>query len=128
MFILGVSLRDKDDQKAVYPRVGPIFGYFEIVSLLILVSTGIYMIIDNGLITILFDDSVNTKVIDSLRIKLMLVATIILVTIVHTYIAFKTNNIERTKLEHLISRASSMAIFIINLFVMHYAIVIRSIL
>jgi uncharacterized membrane protein len=128
MFVLGVSLRDKNDQKEVYPRVGPIFGYFEIVSLLLLVSTGIYMIVDNGLITILFDDAINTKVIESLRIKLMLVATIILVTIVHTYIAFKTNNIERTPMQHMISRGASMAIFLINLFVMHYAIVIRDIL
>ncbi|SHO80799.1 hypothetical protein MNB_SV-15-448 [hydrothermal vent metagenome] len=128
MFVLGVSLRDKDDQNAVYPRIGPIFGYFEIVALLILVSTGTYMIIENGLISILFDNSVDTKVIESLRKKLMLVATIIVVTIVHTYIAFKTNNIERTPLQHMISRGSSMAIFIINLFVMHYAIVIRDIL
>ncbi len=128
MFILGVSLRDKDDQKAVYPRVGPIFGYFEIVSLLILVSTGIFMIVENGLISILFDNSMDSHVIESLRKKLILVSIIILVTITHTYIAFKTNNRERTHLEHLISRASSMAIFIINLFVMHYAIVIRSIL
>ena len=116
------------DQKAVYPRIGPIFGYFEIASLLILISTGIYMIVDNGLISILFDNTIDSKVIESLRIKLMLVATIIFVTIIHTYIAFKTNNIERTPMEHLISRGASMAIFIINLFVMHYAIVIRDIL
>ena len=36
MFILGISLRKKSDQEAVYPKIGPIFGYFEIVSLLLL--------------------------------------------------------------------------------------------
>ncbi|RUM76060.1 MAG: hypothetical protein DSZ11_01090, partial [Sulfurovum sp.] len=58
MFVLGISLKDKEDQKAVYPRIGPIFGYFEIGALTILLITGTLMIINNGLIYILFDDNV----------------------------------------------------------------------
>ncbi len=128
MFILGVSLRDKDDQKAVYPIVGPIFGYFEIGSLLILLTTGTLMIINNGLITILFDLSIHNKAIDALRHKLILVAIMTVITTTHTIVAFRTNNRERTKLEMIISRASSMGIFILNFIVLHYAIVIRDII
>jgi len=128
MFVLGISLRDKDDQQAVYPRVGPIFGYFEIGSLVALLITGTLMIINNGLIDILFDMSVHNIVIDSLRQKLVVVAIMTIITIVHTIIAFRTNGKERTKLEMIISRGSSMGIFILNFTVLHYAIIIRNFL
>jgi len=125
MFILGISIRDKESQDRVYPIIGPIFGFFEIGSLVILLITGTLMIIDNGLITILFDNSIHNRVIDSLRYKLILVAVMAIITIMHTYIAFKTNGKERTKMEMLISRASSMGIFILNFIILHFAIVIR---
>jgi len=125
MFVLGISLRDKDDQKAVYPRIGPIFGYFEIASLVFLLITGTLMIINNGLITVLFDENVYGVAIDALRQKLILVAIMTIITIIHTTIAFRTNNKERTKLETVISRGSSMGIFILNFIVLHHAIVIR---
>jgi len=128
MFVLGISLKDKDDQEAVYPRVGPIFGYFEIGSLVILLISGTLMIINNGLIDILFNMSVHNIVIDSLRQKLIIVAIMTIITIVHTIIAFKTNGKERTKLEMIISRGSSMGIFVLNFVVLHYAIIIRNFL
>ena len=128
MFVLGISLKDKEDQKAVYPRIGPIFGYFEIAALVVLLITGTLMIIDNGLIYILFDESVNNVVTSALREKLVIVGVMTIITIIHTTIAFKTNGKERTKLETIISRGSSMGIFILNFLVLHYAIVIRDIL
>jgi len=128
MFVLGISLKDKEDQQAVYPRVGPIFGYFEIVALSALIITGILMIINNGLIYLLFDESINNMALDALREKLIIVAIMTFITIVHTIIAFRTNGKERTKLETIVSRGSSMGIFILNFVVLHYAIVIRDIL
>jgi uncharacterized membrane protein len=125
MFVLGISLKDKEDQQAVYPRVGPIFGYFEIGSLVTLLITGTIMIMNNGLIVILFDTDIHNIVIDALRQKLIIVAIMTLITIIHTIIAFRTNGKERTKLEMIISRGSSMGIFILNFIVLHYAIVIR---
>jgi uncharacterized membrane protein len=127
MFALGISLKDKSKQQLVYPNIGPIFGYFEMVALIFLVSTGIYMIYDNGLFTILFTD-INNEVINTIRIKLFIVLIIIFVTIIHFYIALKTNTLQRTKLEHMISRISSMLIFILNLVVLHYAITLRDLL
>jgi uncharacterized membrane protein len=127
MFVLGITLRDKEAQKSVYPHVGPIFGYFEVVALVFLLITGTWMIYDYGLIELLFTDY-HSKVIDSLRIKLSMVLVLLLVTIVHFVIALKTNGKERTHLQNLISRGSSMLIFFLNLFVLHYAMVIRDIL
>ena len=128
MFVLGISLRGKENQEAVYPRIGPIFGYFEIVALVALIITGILMIINNGLIYLLWDDSIHNMVLDALREKLMVVTAMTLITIVHTIIAFRTNGKERTKLETVVSRGASMGIFILNFVVLHYAIVIRDIL
>jgi len=128
MFVLGISLRNKEDQKLVYPRIGPIFGFFEIVVLILLIGTGIWMIFENNLIHVLFNFDAHSQVIDALREKLFLVVIMTLITIVHTIIAFRTNGKERTKLETIVSRGSSMGIFIMNFIVLHYAIVLRDIL
>ena len=128
MFVLGISLRNKEDQKAVYPRIGPIFGYFEIVVLVLLIGTGIWMIFENNMIDVLFDFDKQSQVIDALREKLILVAIMTVITVIHLKIAFRTNGKERTRLETLFSRGSSLGIFILNFIVLHYAIVLREIL
>jgi hypothetical protein len=128
MFVLGISLRNKEDQKLVYPRIGPIFGFFEIVVLILLIATGIWMIFENNMIHVLFNFDAHSQVIDALREKLFLVTIMTFITIVHTIIAFRTNGKERTKLETIVSRGSSMGIFIMNFIVLHYAIVLRDIL
>lgn len=127
MFVLGVTLLDKEKQKMVYPYIGPIFGYFEIVSLLVLLGTGVVMIVNDGLYELLFSSD-NSLIVETLRKKLIIVVIIILATVVHFIIAFKTNTKERTKLQNFISRGSSLIIFFLNLFVLHYAIMIRSML
>ena len=122
MFALGITLKDKNKQQLVYPNIGPIFGYFELVTLIVLLSTGVYMIYDNGLLSILFT-SIDNDVINTLRTKLYYVFVIVIVTIIHFYIALKTNSTERTKLEHMISRGSSMLIFILNVF--YFSVIIQ---
>lgn len=127
MFLLGVSLRKKEDQDAVYPRIGPIYGYFETVALIILLVTGYLMISRNGLLDILFSNVTN-EVIDSLRIKLYIVGVIVVMTIVHMTISLMTLHKEKTPLQKFFSRGSSMGIFLLNLLVLHYAMVLRDIL
>ena len=127
MFVLGITLTDKQKQKEVYPHVGPIFGYYELVSLFLLVGTGVSLIWANGLIDLVFTDD-NSEVVNFLRAKLWVVAAVILATAVHFYIALKTNDIPRTNIQNFISRGSSLFIFFANLFILHYAIMIRSIL
>jgi uncharacterized membrane protein len=127
LFVLGIALRDKEGQKEVYPRIGPIYGYFELAVLVVLLATGYLMIDHNGLITILFSDISNT-VMDALRMKLYIVAVIVLMTIVHSVISFQTIHKEKTLAQKLLSRGSSMGILLLNLWVLHYAMVLRDIL
>ena len=127
MFILGISLRKKEDQEAVYPRIGPIYGYFETGALVILLFTGYLMIHNNGLLAILFSNITN-EVIDALRIKLYFVAVIFVLTVIHMLISLNTLHIDKTPLQKLFSKGSSMGIFLLNLVVLHYAMVLRDIL
>ncbi len=128
MFVLGISLRNKEDQDLVYPRIGPIFGYFEMVVLVLLIGTGVWMIFENNMIHVLFNFDAHSRVIDALREKLALVAIMTVITLIHLRIAFRTNGKERTRLETLVSRGSSLGIFLLNFVVLHYAIVLRDIL
>ncbi|RLA67385.1 MAG: hypothetical protein DRQ78_02740 [Epsilonproteobacteria bacterium] len=127
MFMLGVSLRNKNDQDLVYPRIGPIYGYFEVGALVILIFSGYVMISNNGLLQVLFSN-ISNEVIDSLRIKLYIVLVIIVFTVIHMAISLLTIHKEKTALEKFFSRGSSMGIFILNLVVLHYAMVLRDIL
>ena len=127
MFVLGITLRDKAAQKAVYPHVGPIFGWFELAALILLLLTGFVLGDHYALLQLLFSDSYD-ELSYALKMKAFLVAVLTIATIVHFIIAYRTNSKERTRIENLFSRGSSMLIFILNLFVMHYGIVIRNIL
>ena len=127
MFILGITLRNKQDQDAVYPRIGPIYGYYETAALIILLITGTSMIYNNGLMTILFSN-VSNEVIDALRTKLYVVSVIVILTIIHMTVSMMTIDKVKTPLQKLFSKGSSMGIFLLNLVVLHYAMVLRDIL
>ena len=127
MFLLGVSLRKKEDQEAVYPIIGPIYGYFETGALVILLFTGYTMINNNGLLNILFSNVTN-EVMDSLRIKLYIVGVIVVLTVVHMVISMMTLHKVKTPFQRFLSKGSSMGIFLLNLVVLHYAMVLRDIL
>jgi len=127
MFLLGISLRKKEEQDAVYPIIGPIYGYFESVALIFLLTTGFTMIYNNGLLTILFSN-ISNEIIDALRIKLYLVGIIVVLTIIHMVISMMTLHKIKTPLQKLFSKGSSMGIFLLNLVVLHYAMVLRDVL
>jgi len=127
MFVLGVTLRNKEDQDAVYPRIGPIYGYYETGALIILLITGTTMIYYNGLLDILFSNVTN-EVIDALRTKLYVVSVIVFLTIIHMTVSMMTIHKVKTPLQRLLSKGSSMGIFLLNLVVLHYAMVLRDIL
>ena len=127
MFLLGVSLRKKEDQDAVYPIIGPIYGYFETGALFILLFTGYTMINNNGLLDILFSN-VSNEVIDALRIKLQIVVVIFVLTVIHMTISMMTLHKVKTPMQKFFSKGSTMGIFLLNLVVLHYAMVLRDIL
>ncbi len=127
MFILGISLRDKKAQKEVYPHIGPIFGWFELAALIALLISGFYLGNYYGLIQLIVHPN-GSSISQTVITKAVLVLILTIATIIHFIIAFKTNGIERTKFQNILSRGSSLLIFFLNLFVMHYAIVLRDIL
>ena len=127
MFVLGITLRDKKAQQEVYPHVGPIFGWFEVVALIALLITGFILGGYYNLFEFLLHPN-SSEISDATVKKAILVAILTVATIIHFIIAYKTNGKERTKIENLLSRGSSMLIFFLNLFVMHYAIILRNIL
>jgi len=127
MFVLGITLRDKKAQKEVYPHVGPIFGWFEVAALIALLTSGFYLGNNYNLLELLLHPN-GSAISDAVMKKAILVAILTVATIVHFYIAYKTNGKERSTVENILSRGSSLIIFFLNLFVMHFAIVLRDIL
>ncbi len=126
LFALGIVMRDKEAQKQVYHHIGPIYGYFETVWLVLLWITGIILFYHYNIWDIMTQtDSQLAYAIDH---KLRYVALITILTIIHMYIALKTHTKERTKLQHIISRASSLIIFFANLGILWFAVVVRNIL
>ncbi|NPA82569.1 MAG: hypothetical protein GXO31_08165 [Epsilonproteobacteria bacterium] len=127
LFALGILLRDKNAQKSVYFYLGPIYGYFETFWLVILWISGLSMFIHYDFISV-FTHGGGSELYYLMRDKLVMIVAITILTALHMYIAFKTHNQERTKIEQLLSRGSSMLIFILNLFILWFAIGIRDIL
>jgi len=125
LFALGIFLRDKNAQKNVYEHLGPIYGYFETFWLLSLLSTGLFMFFHHGIGDVLIyapDSTLATHMIH----KLYAVGLITLFTIIHMTIAFKVHKGDRTKLENIIMRGSSMLIFLLNIVILWHAIGVRS--
>jgi len=81
------------------------------------------LIYNNGLLTILFSN-ISNEIIDALRIKLYLVGIIVVLTIIHMVISMMTLHKIKTPLQKLFSKGSSMGIFLLNLVVLHYAMVL----
>ena len=127
LFFLGIFLRDKEAQKQVYLHIGPLYGYLESVWHVILIATGLHLFYSYSLDAILAAQTPKDLTY-YLMVKIVLVVLITVATIVHMYIAFKTHGKERTKLQLFLSRSSSMAIFLLNLLILWYAIQIRSLL
>jgi len=127
LFALGILLRDKEAQKSVYAHLGPIYGYFETFWLTLLWVTGLTMFFHFGIYDVMIQAS-DSDLANLMSTKLILVAVLTILTIIHMVIAFKTHTIERTPLQNFISRGSSMMIFIFNLIIVWYAIGIRDLL
>jgi uncharacterized membrane protein len=127
MAIIGLFVRDRDIQRIIYPKIGPIFGYYQLISLLVLLLSGTIMAEGFFLLDSLFHEA-NSEVMSALQKKLIVVILVIIFTIIHFFIAIITNNKERTKLQYIISRASSLLILLLNLWILHYAILLREML
>lgn len=128
LFALGILLKGKDKQAQTYEHLGPIYGYFETFWLLVLLSTGTYLFFNFNLIDVLTLDISDSKLGYMMANKLFYVGAITLFTVVHMRIALKTHKNERSTVQKIVSRASSMMIFILNLIVLWHAMQLRHIL
>lgn len=128
LFALGILLRGKEKQAQTYEYLGPIYGYFETFWLVVLLATGSYLFVHFNLIDVLTFELDASRVGYMMTNKLFYVAAITLFTIVHMYIALKTHKNERSMLQKITSRASSMMIFMLNLVILWYAMQLRHIL
>ena len=126
LFGIGVYFKDKETQNAIYTHIGPFYGYFELIFLTLLILSGGYLFYVNALFQILADPS--QEIAQLLYIKIAMVVVIIISTAIHMVISLKSHGRERTLKEKLISRATSMSIFLLNLGILWYAILIRNIL
>lgn len=125
LFGLGVFIRDKEMQDRIYAAIGPFYGYFESVWLILLIITGFVLAGQYNLFQISGDGSdLGTLV----RWKIVLVGLLSLATLVHLYIAFATHGKQRSRLELLLSRGGSLSIFLLNLVILAVAMQIRTIL
>ncbi len=126
LFALGIVMRDKEAQAQVYLHLGPIYGYFETVWLVLLWITGVVLFVHYNIWDILVQG--DSQLAYAMDHKLRYVALITVLTVVHMYIALKTHTKNRTKLQHIISRGSSLLIFFANLGILWFAVVVRDIL
>ncbi len=126
LFGMGLYFREKEVQNVVYYHIGPFYGYFELIVLLILLSTGGYFIYALSIGEIVMHPEM--AIAKYFYIKISLVLLITLSTIIHMYISLKAHGRERTIRERIVSRATSMSIFILNLGILWYAIKIRELM
>lgn len=126
LFGLGLFIKDKVTQNAVYGAIGPFYGYFETVWLVILIITGVILANHYGLFGLIGNS--DSELAHLITLKITLVALLSVATIVHLFIAFATHAKDRTLLQMLLSRGSSLAIFLLNLIILWVAMNIRGLL
>jgi putative copper export protein len=124
LFGLGVFLKGEERQKSVYAAIGPFYGYFETVWLVLLLSSGAVLLYNYELFGLV--GRIDTELARVVTVKLMLVSILTIATIIHLIVALKTHNKARTKKQMIISRAGSLAIFVLNFAVIWYAILLRT--
>lgn len=123
LFGMGLYFKDPTIQKTIYTHIGPFYGYFQLIWITLLLITGLLLLTQHGISSVLFNDTfIQSDLGMLLYQKLFLVVIVIIATIVHMFIALKRHNQERTQKEKIISRISSMLIFILNFFIIWYAI------
>jgi uncharacterized membrane protein len=124
LFGLGIFVRDNERKNTIYSEIGPFYGYFESVWLIILIASGYWLLKNFGL-DLQFCE-LDSNIGQIVTYKVLLVIFLSILTAIHLLIAFKTLGKNRSNLQMFVSRASSMAIFILNFVILWYAIALRS--
>ena len=123
LFGMGIYFKDPKVQKVIYTHIGPFYGYFQLIWITLLIITGLLLLNQHNLYSIILNNEFrNTQLGIFLYKKLFIVFLVVIATFVHMYISLKAHGRERTKKEKIISRGSSLFIFIFNFYIIWYAI------
>ncbi len=126
LFVLGITLRDKEAQKVVYFYIGPLYGYFESVVLAVLLLSGSYLYIVNGFHS--NPEKFSYELGFLMHVKIALVFLITIATIAHMIVSLRANGRDKSFKEKILARGTSLLIFILNFAILWLAMQIRTIL
>jgi len=122
LFGMGIYFKDPKVQKVIYSHIGPFYGYFQLIWITLLLITGLLLLNQHNLYSIILDEEFrNSQFGILLYRKLLIVLLVVIATAVHMYISLKAHGRDRTNTEKMISRASSMFIFLFNFSIIWYA-------
>jgi putative copper export protein len=122
LFGMGIYFKDPKVQKVIYSHIGPFYGYFQLIWITLLLITGLLLLNQHNLYSIILDEEFrNSQFGILLYRKLLIVILVVIATAVHMYISLKAHGRDRTNTEKIISRASSMFIFLFNFSIIWYA-------
>ncbi|WP_419769053.1 MAG: hypothetical protein ACNI3C_06735 [Candidatus Marinarcus sp.] len=125
LFGMGIYFKDPKAQTLIYSHIGPFYGYFQLIWITLLVITGLLLLNQHHLYNTLLDESFRQSSFGILLYKkLFIVLIVIIATAIHMYISLKAHGRERTNKEKMISRVSSLIIFLFNFSIVWYAIAV----
>lgn len=122
LFGMGIYFKDPEVQNTIYSHIGPFYGYFQLIWITLLIITGSLLLNQHDLYQVLFEPTFSdTRFGELLYRKLSMVLIVVLSTALHMYISLKAHGRVRTKKEKVISRGSSLIIFLFNFSIIWYA-------
>lgn len=122
LFGMGIYFKDPKVQHTIYSHIGPFYGYFQLIWITLLIVTGLLLLNQHQLYSILLSNDFSaSRFGELLHRKLFIVLLVVCATALHMYISLKAHGRERTKKEKIISRASSLFIFLFNFSIIWYA-------
>lgn len=122
LFGMGIYFKDPEVQKTIYSHIGPFYGYFQLIWITLLIITGALLLNQHDLYSVMFTDEFgDSRFGELLYRKLSIVLLVVLATALHMYISLKAHGRERSFKEKILSRLTSMIIFLFNFSIIWYA-------
>lgn len=122
LFGMGIYFKDPKVQETIYSHIGPFYGYFQLIWITLLIITGLLLLNQHNIYEVFFTKEFQETELGTILFrKLTIVFFVVLSTILHMYISLKAHKRVRTKIEKIISRASSLFIFTFNFSIIWYA-------
>jgi len=129
LFGMGIYFKDPKVQSTIYNYIGPFYGYFQLIWIALLIITGLLLLNQFNLLDQLHLESFyNSEFGLVMWTKILLVLFVVVATTIHMTISLKAHGRDRTQKEKIFSRGTSLVIFILNFFIVWYAIQVEKFL